>query len=221
MKLLNLFIAVALLLNFTSCSDDDDDKKTDNTDQFTAATVKTIELDAKAYEKWTYFSFATGKIVATENVADEANKKKSSDWDIAFHRMDIKLNGGESGSGKAEVAIIAEGIDQEKFEAIKEVPADAKFVKDVATDKLMIGLGQMMQGGQPDYANSTIAKTMKWVAMKGMGQYDLSNQLYIIKTAEGKYVKLWMRAYKDAKGDTGKLTFMYEYQPNGSKIFKK
>ena len=220
MKFLNLLIAAALLLNITSCSDDDD-KKTDNKDQFTAATVKTVELDAKAYEKWTYFSFTTGEVVVTEEVSKETSRKNSTDWDIAFHRMDIKLNGGESGSGKAEVAIIAEDIDQEKFEAIKEVPANAEFVKDVTTDKLMVGIGQMMQGGQPDYANSTIAKTMKWVAMKSMGQYDLSNQLYIIKTAQGKYVKLWMRAYKDAKGDAGKLTFMYEYQADGSKIFKK
>ncbi len=60
-----------------------------------AQDIKTIRnVDASA--KTAYFSLVTGKEVATA----------SEDWDIAFNRTTILINGGSSGSGKATALLL-------------------------------------------------------------------------------------------------------------------
>lgn len=51
--------------------------------------VRTAEIDAS--QKWSYFDLENGALV--DNPA-------ANDWHIAFHRTDVKLNGGDAGSGK-------------------------------------------------------------------------------------------------------------------------
>lgn len=54
-------LLVSSLTFFSACSDDDDNGGGD-----TDETVKSVTLDATAYDKWMYFSFKDGKSVAHE-----------------------------------------------------------------------------------------------------------------------------------------------------------
>lgn len=51
--------------------------------------VKTETFDASSYDKWIYVNLKTGKTTA-----------KDGDWHIGFKRMNVILNGGDSGAAK-------------------------------------------------------------------------------------------------------------------------
>ncbi|MCT4637569.1 MAG: HmuY family protein [Bacteroidales bacterium] len=219
MKLRNYLMALSVIVAFSACKKDDD--KSDDKNESKIVT-KTVELKADDYKTWTYFSFEKGEIVYTENVKNDATYKSKSDWDIAFHRMDVKTNGGESGSGEAEVALVTEKGNKTTFEGLAEAP-ESGYKKDIAAD-IMVGFGDMMSGGSPEMAKSSKSEDLaKWINMK-YGQsgpeYILSNNIYVVKTATGKYAKLWITSYHNADSKSGHITFTYVYQPDGSKKFK-
>lgn len=211
MKILN-YLTLVLMLGFVACDKDDDPID---------SIAQTIEIDATDLKSWAYFSFDKGEVVTKSEVSNEADYKTSLDWDIALHRMDIKLNGGASGIGKAAVALIKENGNPTLFEEITESP-ETEFSVDIVSD-IMIGYGAMMSGGDPDYAKSSKSETLgKWIEMvKGASgpTYEVKNQIFIVKTAKGKYVKLWLKSYHNAEGKGGHITIQYKYQANGSRFF--
>lgn len=93
-----------------------------------------VELDASSNSAYTYFRLSDGAVVA---VTDPAT---SDEWDIAFRRFAVKLNGGVAG-GKGVVgynmANHADATDQEvlAFTAAGELPAfEAVSAEDVPAD---------------------------------------------------------------------------------------
>ena len=88
----------------------------------------TITVDATNQENWTYFSFEQGKVVEIPN-ADV-----SKDWDLAFQRTQVKINGGVSGPGSGGVVMLTET----KFDSVEEAVADG-YEKDTA-DTLAIAV---------------------------------------------------------------------------------
>ena len=75
---------------FVACSDDDDEPKL-------PGDVKVVEfINATSYTDWQYFSFEKGGLVEVSDYANDLS------WDIAFHRGDVRLNGGKSGKGQGE-----------------------------------------------------------------------------------------------------------------------
>ncbi len=188
-----------------------------------ATISKTIEIDATDMTSWAYFSFDKGAVVYTDKVEKDAEYKTKLDWDIAFHRMDVKLNGGESGAGKAEAFLMQEDGNPTLFTSIKQSP-EATFTADIASN-IMVGYGAMMSGGSPDYAASSKSETLgQWVSF-GRGangpKYTVKNQIFIVKTASGKYVKLWIKGYHNAAGKGGHITIQYEYQADGGRVFSE
>lgn len=94
------------------------------TEQYQEATI-----DATSSEDYRYFDLATGQEIAL--TAEQASS--STDWDIAFRRSEIKLNGGASGSGAVEAAIVAE---QEDFYDASGNPDDNVFLNATAESEL-------------------------------------------------------------------------------------
>ena len=47
-----------------------------------------------------------------------------------------------------------------------------------------------------------------------------SDYIYIVKTADGKYAKVWFKSYYSAANVSGHVTFQYKYQPDGSKMLE-
>lgn len=91
MKILNFwmvaFMALSLSTTLTSCSDDDEKKE--------ETEMKTLTVDATAYNQWVYVNLKDGK---TQTVTMEGSDDESAvtiDWQIAIHRYtEVKTNGG-------------------------------------------------------------------------------------------------------------------------------
>ena len=70
---------------------DPNDDKTDDpkVDPSTGIEVKSVTFDVSAYETFVYFSFKEGIVY----ISDEQSRELTN-WDMAFHRADIRTNGG-------------------------------------------------------------------------------------------------------------------------------
>lgn len=199
-------------LFIASCSDDDGKKPSE------PGHVK--ELESKGFATWTYYSFEKGfetpiGVGSTDpKTGDDAKWAKRSDWDIAFNRYNIRTNGGASGEGKGGVLVV-EGVN---FSDLSKAP-EKGYVVDVKK-KVYIKMPPM---GPQDMAMVGMSPVSSWVkiAMKGPGVYNttINPTLFVLKTATGKYVKVYMKNYKNAKGKNGYLSFDYSYQKDGSTSF--
>ena len=80
-------MALSLSTTLTSCSDDDEKKE--------ETEMKTLTVDATAYNQWVYVNLKDGK---TQTVTMEGSDDESAvtiDWQIAIHRYtEVKTNGG-------------------------------------------------------------------------------------------------------------------------------
>lgn len=102
---------------------------------------------------------------------------------------------------------------------VSSVSSDSTFVED-ANSMILIGSAMpptpetMRQVG----VNSLISGWAKYVHTSG--HYVISKNVYIVKTADGKYVKLQFINYLNDEDKSGYLSFKYQYQKDGSKTFE-
>ncbi|HPM31480.1 MAG TPA: HmuY family protein [Chryseolinea sp.] len=179
----------------------DDDDETPIV-QLEATTV--TDLNSVSAKNYTLFSFATGATVANSDSA-------SAKWDIGFRGTTIILNSGISGPGNAAGQTVT-GI----FEEIVEAPADGYAVD--GTTKAIVG-----SGGWYTYTGE---------APTGPKHAILPNagKILILKTADGKFVKVEMISYYLGNPNTTTATFAdlatrpasryytfrFIYQPDGT-----
>jgi len=144
----------------------------------------TSRVKATATDEWVYLNLEDGQVVPGD----------SSDWDLAFRRFAIKLNGGVSGAGDAALAMLDEG----DFDAMSVAPA-SEYVSDEpdATDD---------EDDEPELAFLTL----------GEGWYDYNPtthvltakpRVYFVRSAQGGFFKLQMLDYYDDAGTSGFPTF--------------
>ncbi len=200
-------MVAALAASFSSCKKDDPAPAT-----LSAATFSNLNADyapavggitgpptyPTATNKFTFFSFSTGKVVAN---ADSASTK----WDLGFRATTIIVNGGTSGPGVGG-AIVQTGI----FSDLTVAPTTG-YAQDNknATVKYAIPTGS--GAGWYTYNSSTNIIT------------PTAGKFLIIKTADGKYAKVEILSYyQDAPtAPTSSTkdryyTFRYVYQADGS-----
>ena len=186
---LGLLLAVGVL--FSSCEKDPEPVK--------PAGVKTVEyVDATSYTSWTYFSFEKGEIVEVTDFANDLS------WDIAFHRGDVRLNGGASGKGMGE-ALNANETDWDKV----TVAPENGYIKDATglITSAFTGTG-IEQEEQP--FSQVLATWLTIDTSNPPPKYIYHNWVYIVKTAAGKHVKLQIYDYKDAKNSGAYISFRYQ-----------
>jgi hypothetical protein len=162
----------------------------DNVDNEGGTTTTTI--DATDYKLWVYMDFESGELVMVSEPETDLS------WDIAFQRYHPKINGGVSGSGEMEVAIVT-GAD---FDSLEAAP-DSDYTHDLADAD---------EDGVPEYAMAT------WY------DYDPTthvlspaDQIYVLRTVEGGYVKLRFDQYYDEAGTSGYPQFTWGFidEPSG------
>lgn len=189
-------ILLSTVLVFVSCDKDDDNEPPVNDD----VVMGTIIFDATAYDKWTYFSFADTQIVEVNDYLT------SLDWDIGFHRFDVRVNCGTSGSGQGG-SLNAGEID---FSSITEAPESGYSLND--SIDIMQEAGNWVYEAVP---GDTILAS--WLTFTGPPPtYTVNDNIYIIKTADGKYAKIWLKDYYNDNSETGHITMKYVFQPDGS-----
>jgi hypothetical protein len=165
---------------------------------------RTFEIKSTSSTTWKYFSFSKNDTIT---VSDPLT---SSEWDLAFQRYRIKTNGGKSGNGTGSAAnSYLKG--QAGFDELTVIPDTTTFVTD---DSVEIAVQQ----GYATYVVNPGLYTWFSIELAAQGtQIVPSDYIYIVKTAEGKYAKVWFRSYYSAANVSGYVTFQYKYQPDGSK----
>ena len=212
LKTLSLALFVGVTLFATSC-----DKKNNGNEPEPPANGKgKIEyLDASAHDKWTYFSFVTGKVV------EVSDPKNSMDWDVAFHRGDIRVNGSEGFSGKGGV-FMTENTDinakidvktinfKTNVEALLQVESGMIAQQEnrpVKTEKqYYVFVGEKMN----EYRFFAYNPDSQMGDVKNM--YPVNKKVFVFKGADGKSIyKVQPTDVIDAKGRrSGFLSFNYE-----------
>ncbi|MFV0346062.1 MAG: HmuY family protein, partial [Bacteroidales bacterium] len=132
-----LLMALAGILVFASCSKDEEEE------QLPGGVKKYEYLDATSYTKWVYFSFKTGDTVTVSDPTSDLS------WDIAFHRGDIRLNGGESGKGSG-AAVNTELID---WDAVTEAPTSG-YISDKTGTIITAFTGQGVEEAQQSFSQT-------------------------------------------------------------------
>ncbi len=197
-KSLILFLATLLC---ASCS------KEDNSPQPQPTPLRTqviYDLPADTGKKmiFTLFRFSDSTIVSNSD-------SNSTKWDIGFAGTTIITNSGVRGPGQGG-AIVLKDVD---FNSIKEAPETGYKIENSLTD-LAIPTGS--GNGWYNYNPQTHVVS------------PIPGRVLIIRTADGKYVKMQIISYW--KGNPQPIdpfthkeryyTFRYVYQPNGSRKFE-
>jgi hypothetical protein len=155
-------------------------------------------LDARAAETWTFFTFSQGSVV-------EVPHQFGLDWDLAFQRHKIIVNGGAT-NPKGQGGLL--NLGQVPFEEVIEAPANG-YIEDTIASISPAGI---------------ITENL---AIKAWYHYSMLTHLlhpkpntYIIRTADGKYARMRLVSYYCDGGEaSGCFTFEYVYQGNGSRRF--
>jgi len=193
-----IYLSALIVLSFASC-------KKDSTLQPIQA--QTFEINSTKSTSWVYFSFETNDTVA---VVDPST---STSWDLAFQRYRIKTNGGLSGTGQGSAANSYQK-GQTGFDALKVVSDTSTFVPD---ESISIAV-------QQGYATYIVnPKLYTWFGLEFAAQGTQivpSDYIYIVKTASGKFAKVWFKSYYSATNLSGYVSFQYKYQANGSKTLE-
>ena len=199
----NFNIGVILFAFLILISCDEEDEAKIVTLTATAA----ADLDAVSQTKFTLFSFK-------DNAAVTNADSVSSNWDIGFRGTTIILNGGVSGPGGATGQIVS-GI----FDELNNAPADG-YASDSESGKAIQG-----SNGWYTYTGTTASPNHAILPIAG--------KILVIKTADGKYVKMEIISYYKGNPDTTTAsfadmatrptsryyTFRFIYQPDGSANF--
>lgn len=164
-------------------------------------------LDATSYTDWVYFSFEKGAIVEISAPQTDLS------WDIAFHRGDVRLNGGASGSGKGE----AVNTGKTDWNAVTAAPASG-YVKDEIGTVTTAFTGTGIETDEQPFSQ-TLSGWLTIDTSNPPPKYTYHNYVYVVKSAAGNYVKLQIYDYKDAKNNGAYISFRYQYNGDGSTEF--
>lgn len=190
-----LLLGIAFI--FASCEKSETPQPPVNNDVVTG----TISFDATAYYKWVYFSFADTLQVEVNDYLT------SSSWDIGFHRFDVRVNCGTAGPGKGG-SFNAGKVD---FESVISAPENGYSLND--------SIEIILESGNWEYEavpGDTVLAS--WLSFTGPPPtYTVNDNIYVIKTADGKYAKIWLKDYYNNNSETGHITMKYVYQPDGSR----
>ena len=194
-----LLFIIGIITFFFGC-------KNDNNEDHSNLSEKTFVTNASDQNKWVYFSFESGD---TLKVADPLN---SVAWDLAFKGTNLRTNSGKSGIGQGG-AYYTNMQNQSDFSSLASVPNIAQFTTD-DTMKVIVFMGYAL-----DTVNSVLYSWYNYDHT--LHQIVPSNNIYIVKTATGKYAKLWLKNYyRDSDLAMGYIKFTYCYQPDGSTNLK-
>lgn len=156
------------------------------------------------YSRWLYFSFEKNDTITI------SDPKNSLDWDIAFHRWDVRTNGGLSGKGLG--AAIKTATTDINAELSK--PSDNQW----KTDSLILTYVNppvMNDSSGADQRKEVPGSKVLsgWVSVF-MGQipptYTLTKEVFLVKSASGKVYRVQFKNYMNARAEKGYASFIYQ-----------
>jgi hypothetical protein len=167
---------------------------TDNPDGTT-----TTRVDTRDMMKWVYFDFETRAAV------EPADPSKDTAWDLMFQRFLAGTNGGVTGKGGVEVALLPSA----DFDALAKAPPSG-FISDMPDPPGGdAGTGRVFHLGEGWYIYDITVHTLT--------PRDI---VYVVKTGAANYYKMKITSYYDHAGTPGFFTFKWKKidPPSGSDL---
>ena len=156
-----------------------------------------LVIDSTSYDEWLYFDL---DIYLDDPMCMETCRDTDAEelpgWDIAFQRFKIMSNGGVSGSGGVEIAIIK---DQEYAEVINAPEDGYDFDQEDSEDD---------EDSDPDYVFNQADPWFSYDLMT----HSLSTKdyVYVVNTTDDQYVKIAIDDYYNEVGDSGYFNLQLE-----------
>ncbi|MEJ5285877.1 MAG: hypothetical protein CH6_2899 [Candidatus Kapaibacterium sp.] len=201
MNSIKLVSIIAIFVLLLSCSKEENTTQTNPPQSPSVVTVRDLPADTGKKGIFTFFRFSDSTIVSNAD-------SNSTKWDIGFAGTTIITNSGVRGPGQGG-AIVLKDVD---FNSVTEAPETGYRIENSLTD-LAIPTGS--GNGWYSYDPQTHIVS------------PIPGRVLIIRTADGKYVKMQIISYW--KGNPQPIdpfthkeryyTFRYVYQPNGSRKF--
>lgn len=201
---------VCMFLSFTAC-----DK--DHLFTYTEAQDGVLVHDCSKYELWHFFSFEERMVIgacdANDSVAYDSWRKRT-DWDLAFHRQNIKSNNGISGEGRGGIMEYPQTVFD--FDAVLEAPEEG-YQTDVS-DSIVYDMKNMAEGKIGYVYTGVNSVTKDWAKLTDMmgGIWTYVQKVFIVRTGKGKYAKIHLMNFKSKEGVSGTVTMKFVYQSDGS-----
>lgn len=159
--------------------------------------VTITRVDAIDEDLWVYFDFET--MAAVEPDTPEMSER----WDLGFRRFRIKLNGGVTGTGGVEIALITDVA----FADLSQAPADG-YISDLPDDPADEDL-------EPEYVMSD-GETAWFDYSPITHVLSLRDHVYVVRSVENTYYKMQIIAYYDDAGSPAKVRFQWSQIPGPS-----
>jgi hypothetical protein len=147
---------------------------------------RTFTVDASSSDRWTYFSFSRGTVVENPGPLD---------WDLAFRRFRIIVNGGEGFRGIGG----ARNLGAEELESVSLLPDGGYEGTRAGTDSVNAVLDRW-------YHYSFFSHLL-----------SPRGDVYAVRTADGRYAVMEMVGYYCPGAIPGCVTFRYLYQGAGGR----
>ncbi len=146
---------------------------------------RTYTVDARDSSRWHYFSFESGSLVA-----DPA----PLEWDLAFRRFQIVVNGGDAFPGSGGAIALGE-VD---FDSLEVLPEQGYLETEVVR-------GDSIAAAFEDWYSYSL---FTHLLSPGTG-------VYAVRSADGRYGKLRFLGYYCPGAQPGCVTFEYVFQGAG------
>jgi hypothetical protein len=203
MKKIMPILALAMIAAIVGCSD----KKTTNPNPPVNSGVTVWDsaggywlstVDGSSYTSSKYCSFSAKDTVS---ITDEQALTDTS-WDIAFRRTVVKTNSGISGIKNVRVANLAMAHSPDSIDFNGVVDTTGVMSRDWISDSYAYAVGDW-------YTYDQMHHTM-----------DLTNYVYTLKDAEGKYVKFTVSGLYGGgmPPNMGNIVIRYVYAASGTDI---
>lgn len=147
----------------------------------TEGEVRQMIVDATNKESKVYVDLDTGREMKSDEAFD------TNGWDLAFKRFEITMNGGSGNTeGKVRVAV----LENASFDSMTQAPAE---------------------GYQQDGAESVFSAVNGGWYYYDLGTHRLTtkDELYVIQTSDGAFMKLRMGSYYDESGTPARISLSY------------
>ena len=198
-SVLKMTFVLSLLISM-SCSKDEETSEP-------VSSVRETRVVTSSYTEWHYFSFEKGWM------SELTDFRQSLDWDLAFHRWDVRTNGGASGKGLGGACKLTYTLLSPETWSVNL--ATLPLVEDALIKTYMNkpNMGADTEGDQrsDEPANTELGK---WLTV-GMNSipptYTMSPSVFIVRTAVGKYAVMKFLNYMDDKAVKGTVSFEYIY----------
>jgi hypothetical protein len=138
-------------------------------------------VDASNADRWAFFDFSRGSVVEAP---------EPTDWDLAFSRFTVIVNGGPGFEGRGG----AQDLGEVGFDSVAVVPEAGYTVTEAGADSIHPVLARWYH-----YSFTSHLLTPK-------------PSVYAVRTADGRYARLRFLGYYCPGAQPGCVTFEYVYQ---------